>query len=151
MVNPDLKAAPRFELSPDLVLHWYEPGDEDCWREIHELADEHNRITAELFADQFTHDSFKLSERQCYLLDRDSRPVATGTAWGELEGPFAGFGRPHWIAVIPPCQGRGIGKMLMSIICQRLLALGHPRAYLTTSPLRPAAIHLYQKFGFTRI
>jgi len=148
MVNPNLRAAPSYNLSPDLRVHWYEPDDENFWIAIHRLADRYNEITPQLFADQFADAGLHLAERQCYLLDKTGNPVATATAWTQHQGRFAGFGQLHWVAVVPTLQNQGIGKMVVSIACQRLIALGHTRAFLITSTLRPAAIHLYEKFGF---
>ena len=148
MVNVDLRATPYFELSADVSLHWYESGDETSWLAIHEFADGYNEITPKQFGDQFSHDTLSLTRRQCYLCDKNANPIATATAWAETRGKWAGYGRPHWIAVLPEFQNRGIGMMLMSIICQRLIILGHTKAFLTTLTHRKAAIHLYEKFGF---
>jgi GNAT superfamily N-acetyltransferase len=148
MVNRDLLAVPSCELAPGLSLHWYEPGNEKWWVAIHKLADRFNESTTKLFAQQFANPKLRLSERQCYFLDKLGHPVATATAWAECHGRFAGFGRVHWVAVVPARQNQGIGGMLVSTVCQRLVSLGYTRAFLTTSTLRPAAIHLYQKSGF---
>ena len=148
MVNEDLRAAPSYDLLPDVRVHWYQPGDEESWVAIHKLADQFNKVTPELFVDQFADAGFDLAERQCYLLDNTGDPIATATAWGEHQGRFAQFGRLHWVAVVPRLQNQGVGKMVVSVACQRLIALGHTRAFLMTSSLRPAAVHLYEKFGF---
>jgi predicted GNAT family acetyltransferase len=148
MVNPELRNAPTYSVSPDLQIHWYEPGDEESWIAIHKLADQYNTITPQLFSEQFAHEELGLSERQCYLFDKTDQAVATATAWAEQRGPFSGFGKLHWVAVIPKLHNRGIGKMVVSVACQRLLALGHTRAFLVTDTRRPAAIHLYETFGF---
>lgn len=148
MVHCDLTSAPVVALSANLQLHWYQAGDEDEWVAIHEVADQYNCISRQLFVDQFADDVLDLPERQCYLIDDAGTYVATATAWAESRGRFAGFGRVHWVAVRPAYQRRGIGTMLVSIICRQLVALGHRRAFLTTSTLRPNAIRLYEKFGF---
>ena len=148
MVNHDLRYVPSYSVSPDLQVHWYKPGDEKHWIDIHKLADKYNKITPQLFTDQFASDTLNLSERQCYLFDKTGQAIATATAWAEHKGQFAGFGRLHWVAVIPEFHNRGIGRMIVTIACQRLLTLGHTRAFLVTNTLRPAAIHLYEKFGF---
>ena len=149
MVDEKLARAPTFKLSPGLSVHWYEPGDENMWIAIHEVADKYNKVTRRLFFDQFPANGPSLHDRQCFLMDDRGQAIATGTAWAEARGRFAGYGRVHWIAVLPAYQGRGVGKMLMSLVCRRLLSLGHTRAFLTTDLRRPSAIRLYEKFGFT--
>ena len=148
MVNGDLRSAPSHSLSLDLHVHWYKHGDEKDWLMIHEKADVYNEITPQLFSDQFANSTLTLSERQFYLLDTTGSAIATGTAWAASHGKFLGFGRPHWLAVLPRFQRHGVGTMLMSIIWKRLLELGHTSAFLTTSTSRPRAIRLYEKFGF---
>jgi GNAT superfamily N-acetyltransferase len=54
----------------------------------------------------------------------------------------------HWLAVLPAFQGRGLGKALMTVVCQRLRDLGHQRACLSTLIARGAALELYRQFGF---
>jgi GNAT superfamily N-acetyltransferase len=54
----------------------------------------------------------------------------------------------HWVAIVPEQQGRGLGKVLMTIVCHRLRELGHRRTYLTTSTARIPAINLYRHFDF---
>ena len=148
MVNGDLRSAPVHSLSRDLQVHWYTHGDEKEWLMIHERADVYNEITPQLFSDQFADSTLDLSGRQFYLLDMTGSAIATGTAWAASHGKFSGFGRPHWLAVLPQFQRCGVGTMLMGIIWQRLLELGHTRAFLTTSTSRPRAIRLYERFGF---
>ena len=151
MVNDELRTAPVCELSPELTVHWYERGDEDTWTHIQAVADKHNVITSGVFLKQFCEARLDLCERQCFLVHQEGGTIATGTAWAAVGGKLAGYGRVHWIAVLPEWQGRGIGAMLMSIVCQRLIALGHERAFLTTSRARRPAMRLYEKFGFRSI
>lgn len=148
MVNDELELTPTYNLSPDFSLHWYTPGDEEMWIAIHRIADKFNEITPQLFFDQFADNVLNLHERQCYLLDKTGKAIATGTSWAETDGRFSGYGKVHWMAVLPVYQSQGIGKMLMSTICRRLLDLGHIHAFLRTSTLRQPAIRLYEKFGF---
>lgn len=148
MVNPELRSAPSYSVSPDLRIHWYEPGDEESWIAIHKVADQYNTITPQLFSEQFASDNLDLSERQCYLLDKTGQAVATATAWAEQHGAFSGFGKVHWVAVVSELHNQGVGKMIVTVVCQQLLALGYTRAFLVTDTLRPAAIHLYETFGF---
>jgi len=148
MINEDLSPAPVHPLSPDLVVHWYVPGDEKYWIDIHKVADKFNVITPQLFDKQFGNDKLDLTRRQGYLLDKTGKAIATATAWEKEQGEFAGFGQVHWVAVVPERHNQGIGKMIVSIVCQRLIELGYTQAFLDTSNLRPAAIHLYEKFGF---
>jgi GNAT superfamily N-acetyltransferase len=148
MIRSDLENIPQFALPPDYSVRWYQPGDERHWCDIHLAADRHNVITPELFAEQFGTDADLLHQRQMYLADLSGRTFATATAWfnDDYRGQF--YGRVHWVAIAPEMQGRGLAKPLMTILCARMHALGHVRAYLTTEAARIPAIRLYLKFGF---
>ena len=56
--------------------------------------------------------------------------------------------RVHWVAIVPDHQGKGLAKPLLTAICNRLVEIGHDRAYLTTNTVRLPAINLYLAYGF---
>ena len=168
MTRASLGDLPEFALPSGFTLRWYQPGDEAHWLGIHLSADKLNEITPELFQKQFGWEAerglqsasppehrsgpksalHELGQRQCYLRTPTGKVVGTGTAWFNDHFAGAPWGRVHWMAVLPAYQGRGLGKVLMSVICRRLRELGHQRAYLTTSTARVPAVGLYLKFGF---
>lgn len=51
------------------------------------------------------------------------------------------------IAVLPACQGRGLGKAIMGRLMERLRAEAPPRAYVSLIADRPAD-RLYAQYGF---
>ncbi len=159
MVRATLADIPVYPFPAGYTLRWYQPGDEVRWVAIQAVADRDNEITPQLFAQEFRAaglpaallGAHRLEDRQCYLLDPAGRPIGTATAWvDDLSGdPTAG--RVHWVAIVPAAQGKGLAKPLMTAVCQRLAALGHRTAYLTTALNRPAAVGLYLKFGFVPV
>ncbi len=148
MTRPTLDGLPEFPLPRGFAVRWFQPGDQAHWLRIHQLADPWNTITPELFEQQFGSDTVELARRQCYLVSPQDAVVGTASAWFSDTFQGGGWGRVHWVAILPEYQGRGLGKVLLSVVCQRLRELGHRRAYLTTSSARLAAIGLYLKFGF---
>ncbi len=150
MVRPDLLHIPQFRVPAPFALHWYRPGDEAAWKQIHDEADPFNTFTDTSHARCFGTDTEALMQRQCFLCDESGRPAGTASAWYGV-APFSRrWGRVHWVAVMPPFQGRGLGQALLAAVCERLRELGHERAYLNTDTRRAAAISLYLKFGFRR-
>src|SRR5438093_3572910 len=81
MIRENLEAIPEFTVPAGFALRWYRAGNEAAWLDIHLRADQHNRITPQLFAQQFGTDSALLAERQCYLVDATGNPIGTATAW----------------------------------------------------------------------
>lgn len=148
MVRADLEDIPTFELPAGYTLRRYEPGDEEAWVEIERQADRYNVITPDLFRREFGGDVEALRLRQYYLCDAAGAAVGTTTAWYGDESRGRDWGRVHWVAIVPPMQGRGLSKPLLAAACNRLRALGHERAYLSTETPRVPAICLYLKFGF---
>ena len=148
MLRKTLEDIPAFPLPFGYSCRGYRTGDEEDWVRIHLAADHFNTLTPRLFRQQFGSDVGLLAQRQFYLLGEGGSPVGTGTAWFPLRYERARAGRVHWVAIVPECQGIGLGKALMTLICQRLRELGHHQAYLFTSSERVSAIRLYLRFGF---
>jgi GNAT superfamily N-acetyltransferase len=149
MKRDSLESIPQFALPTDYSARWFHPGDDRIWQHIQSVSDKLNDITARLFHEQFGSDIDALRQRQCYLLDVSGTEIGTATAWFDDDYEGARYGRLHWVAIVPEMQGRGLAKPLLTILCNRLKALGHRRAYLNTSSSRIAAIGLYLQFGFT--
>ncbi len=148
MVRDNLQEIPDCPLPNGFTFRWYLPGDEPAWLRIQQAADVYNHFTQHTFAAEFGPDLSVLAERQCYLLEPGGRAVGTVTAWHNDRMEGEGYARLHWMAVTPDCQGLGLGKALMSVICQQMRTLGYQRAYLSTGVARLPAIGLYLSFGF---
>jgi GNAT superfamily N-acetyltransferase len=148
MVRGDLEGLPRHPVPDGFAVRPYAPGDELAWVRIQSAADAHNVIVAELFRAQFGDDTVELGRRLFMLEDPAGTAIGTAAAWfgGSRRGPSVG--RVHWVAIHPAHQGRGLAKPLLSRVCHTLRALGHERAFLTTSTARIPAIGLYLSFGF---
>jgi GNAT superfamily N-acetyltransferase len=147
MIRDHLNDIPHYKLPEPYTIRPYQAGDETAWLDIQAATDRYNPITPELFGAQFGSDPKLLADRQFYLCDETTRPIGTATAWFG-QGAWQGWGRLHWVAIVPAHQGRGLAKPLMTVTCRRLRELGHRRAYLTTATARIPAIGLYLKFGF---
>ena len=148
MVRDPLAGFPEYALPEGFALRPYAPGDEAAWRRIHLEADLFTDVPSELFRAQFGHDEKELARRQLYLAAPEGVSVGTASAWYGTEDRWKGWGRVHWVAIVPRWQGRGLAKPLMSAVLARLAELGHDRAYLTTHAVRTPAIGLYARFGF---
>jgi GNAT superfamily N-acetyltransferase len=148
MVRDNLEGIPSYLLPAGYSIRGYLPGDEQHWRAIHLLADRYSTITTNLFAQEFGSEGALLAERQFYLLDAHQQAVGTASAWYDRDFWGRAYGRVHWVAIVPEHQGQGLAKPLMAVVCHRLRALGHGRAYLQTSSARVPAIGLYLQFGF---
>lgn len=55
------------------------------------------------------------------------------------------------IAVDPPFQGKGYGRVLLTELCSRLASCGIENLFLEVRPSNTAALSLYRKFGFEEI
>jgi GNAT superfamily N-acetyltransferase len=148
MHRPNLTNIPVYSLPPEYSIRWYSSGDIKHWVAIHESAERYAEVTGKVHAENFGSDVDVLHERQCFLLDRHKRPIATATAWSDDEYDGRISGRVHWVAVVPEYQGRGLSKPLLSIVLRRMIELGDDRAYLRTSTARLPAVNLYAAFGF---
>ncbi len=149
MERDHLKDVPCYQLPSEYSVKWFEPGDEQAWVDIHRRAEAHVDVSLEIYRRVFGDDEQALRARQCFLFDAQQLPIATATAWYDNDFHGNVYGRLHWVAVVPRCQGRGLSKPLLTIVFSRMVKLGYDRAYLRTSTSRLRAIDLYKKFGFT--
>lgn len=150
MVRPDLDDLPSYETPSPFSIRRYVPGDEQAWRQIHLEADAYMTFPDSKFVEQFGIDEDRIRENQFYLCDASGCPVGTATAWHcREEGRARDDGLVHWVAIIPPHQGKGLSRPLLGAVCHRLRERGFERAYLQTSSARIAALGLYLSFGFT--
>ncbi|MFO7898842.1 MAG: GNAT family N-acetyltransferase [Planctomycetota bacterium] len=147
MTRDDLDDFPRYDLPDGHALRTYRPGDEETWVAIHQDADTLQDVTARTFERNFGDDRAALADRCFFLVAPGGRDIGTGTAWYDRAFRGGGYGRVHWICILRDWQGRGLAKPLMSAVLDRL-ARSHDRAFLTTAPGRPRAVHLYLRFGF---
>jgi GNAT superfamily N-acetyltransferase len=143
MERDDLADLPEVVVPDGFHLSSYRSGYEAAWLEIHIDADRRNRFDEETFRRQFGNDRRLLTARQIYLVTDSGEIIGTSTAW------FSGdLGRVHWVAIRGTYQGLGLAKPLLAETCRRLAEFAHPRAYLTTSSSRIAALGLYLSFAF---
>lgn len=150
MIRENLDGIPEYNLPAGYSIRWYQVGYEEHWQKVQSLADKYNRVTPDLFQEQFGTNIQLLTERQCFLCDGKDNIIGTASAW--LDNPDKkSLGRIHWLAIVPHQQGKGLAKPLLTIICKRLKELGHSKTYLTTQTLRIPAINLYAKFGFVPV
>ena len=148
MLRKDLEQIPSFGFPAPYRLDWYQTGDARAWTHIHEEAEKLLVVTPELYRREFGRDESLLARRQCFIRDGTGEAVGTASAWVPEAAFDASWGRVHWVAMAPQCQGQGLAKPLMTDVLRRLRELGHLRAYLTTSTTRIPALRLYKLFGF---
>lgn len=148
MIRHHLDSIPQYSVPTPWSFRWYEPGDADTWLQIHTEADHYSKLDSETFRNAFGNDDRLLAERQFYVCDAEGHAVGTATAWFDDDYNGRRFGRIHWVALVPAVQGRGLANAMLTLACNRLVELGHDRAYLDTATVRTEALNLYLKFGF---
>ena len=148
MIRLDMNNIPAYSLPENYSIRPYSPGDEALWVELQKCADKFNKIDIKLFYKSFGHDENLLTQRIFFLLSPDKKIIGTAAAWFDNNYHGKKYGRIHWVAIHPDYQSKGLSKPLLSMVCQKLIQLGHDKCYLTTSSARIPAIKLYLKFGF---
>ena len=86
----------------------------------------------------------KLVQRELFLVAADAGAIV-GTAMAGYDGHR---GSVHYGAVAPDRQGRGIGRMLLAAVEERLLALGCPKVNVQIRAGNEAVDAFYRRLGY---
>ena len=148
MIRRNLDGIPQHALLPGFSIRWYQAGDRETWVRIQALAERHVATTAQVYDKEFGRNEHELARRQAFLFDADGREIGTATAWFNENYHSQRFGRVHWVAIVPEDQGKGLAKPLLTMVCNRLIEIGHERVYLVTGTARLPAINRYLSYGF---
>lgn len=148
LIRNNLDEIPSAELTPGLCVSPVN-GREDSqmWLELVRFAETLSEIKNEKFVEAYGTDTQTISDRVYFVRDKNAKPIATVGAWFGTD-EWEGWGRIHWLYILPEYQGQGIGKALLTFALNRLKDLGNNRVYLKTSSGRKAALHLYKRYGF---
>ena len=148
MRRPNVEAIPHRALSDGFHIRSYRTGDEATWTAVQRSAERFLEITDDLFRKEFGRDEALLAKSMLFLEDPSGKPIGTATAWHLPDKDAPECGRVHWIAVSEGVQGAGLGKALMTAVCNRLREQGFKNLVLGTHVTRLAAINLYLAYGF---
>ncbi|NUN93177.1 MAG: GNAT family N-acetyltransferase [Verrucomicrobiae bacterium] len=148
MRRASVEGLPRHSLRDGFRIRGYRTGDEAVWLAVQRSAERFLPITDDLFRKEFGIDEGRLQKCMLFLEDPEGRPIGTATAWHLPDRDAPDCGRVHWIAIAEGAQGAGLGKALMSAVCERLRAQGFRKLVLGTHVTRIPAINLYLAFGF---
>jgi len=147
MYRPHMRGIPRHDLPAGFVFRPYGDGDAETWVRIQAAANVPLLdVTMKTYVDDFAGHEHELPGRSWFVVSPSGREVGSITAWWR-ETPAGRQGLIHWVAVVPECQAKGIGKAMMTKAMDRLRE-EYGEAYLNTSSARIPAIKLYLDFGF---
>jgi GNAT superfamily N-acetyltransferase len=147
MVRPHMNDIPQALFPEGYGIRPMTTDDIGLWTDIQRDAEPYLQITPRIFRDEFG-DDLEALERRCFIVT-DPRGLGIGTvsAWYHRDFRGQDYGRIHWVAIRPSCQGKGLGKAALAYAMRRL-AQWHERCYLVTSTERLQAIRMYLDFGF---
>lgn len=124
------------------------PDELEIWKSIHfdtaaEAAENHAYMTG-FFDRVYAPDGDLFFKRCLFVCDASDRPVGTCTAWRN----FGCATTIHWFKIHKSCEGKGLGRALLSEAMRRLSPDDYP-VFLHTQPASFRAVHLYSDFGFS--
>ncbi len=147
MIRSHLDDIPTFPFPSGFGIRPMTKEDIGLWTDIQRDAEPYLSIKDDTFASEFG-DHPEAIQWRCFIVTGpDGRGVGVVSAWYNRDFRGQDYGRVHWIAIRPPCQGMGLGKAALSYVMHKL-AQWHERAYLVTHAKRTAAVKMYLNFGF---
>ena len=151
MARSAAEALPESKVLPEgYTARLFQPGDEAGWASVETSVGEFDNIADGLryFHREFTPHLAEVQQRCTLICDPSGCPVATATAWWSVF-QHNRFGMIHWVAVMPRCQGMGLGRAVTIQAMNRLAELetGHVQM-LHTQTWSHISIRMYQSLGF---
>ena len=149
MVNDNIIPCPRMSLPNGYKFRYFQPGDAETWAYIVTPAGEFSSFVAAMarFFNEFTGAESQLWNRCLILETDDKQPIGTAMGWYNEKFRDGSYGRLHWVSIIPPYQGKGLARPLVTHAIH-LMKPYHSKAYLTTQTTSYKGIKLYLDYGF---
>jgi ribosomal protein S18 acetylase RimI-like enzyme len=120
----------------------------DFWKTIHfdnqSDADEQFPYMTEYFRKVYEPAGDEFWKRCLFLCDAEDVPVGTCFVWKA----YGCITTIHWYKIRKDCEGRGLGRALLSYVMRSIPAEDYP-VFLHTHPGCFRAIKLYTDFGFS--
>lgn len=150
MIRPHLRELPPVLFPPGFGIRPMRLDEGPLWLAIERDAEQEYQFMPDgIFEREFGADLESVPRRCFIAVDAQGAGVGTISAWyytfREQE-----YGLVHWVAVRPACQGKGLGRAMISFALNRL-SQWHDRALLNTDTRRLPAIKLYLDFGFVPV
>lgn len=138
------------ELDDAFCMERYQYGMEAVWSEVQKLAgefsEESNEEVMAYFRGRF--DKEKLKKRCIFIKDvKTQKYIGTCIAWEERYDDMT-IPVLHWLAVSDEYSGKGVARILITIIMKIFDEAGVYPVYLHTQPWSYKAVKLYNDFGF---
>lgn len=135
------------ELHPEYHIRPCRRDELHIWKSM-PFDDPDEARTYEPFMDEFFRATYSAQEdlfyeRTLFVCNKEDEPVGTCMLWKA----YGKFNSIHWLKVLKPYEGKGLGRALLSIILKDLPGNEYP-IYLHTQPGSYRAIKLYSDFGF---
>lgn len=147
MMCPRLNEAALSEIPGGYHIRTCRRDELDLWKTIHfddeNVAREQYSYMTRYFENVYQPSGDEFWNRCLFLCGADDRPVGTCFAWKA----YGCVTTIHWYKVRKECEGKGLGRALLSEVMRKLEPSDYP-VFLHTHPGCFRAIKLYTDFGF---
>lgn len=135
------------ELPREFHVRTCRKSELEIWKAIHfddsRTAAQYRDFMTKYFHDVYAGKGDLFFEKCLFICNEDDKPLGTCFIWKAYDK----INTIHWFKVLQRCEGRGIGRALLTVVMQNLNKEDYP-VYLHTQPSSYRAIKLYSDFGF---
>jgi GNAT superfamily N-acetyltransferase len=143
MVIPLAEVAPVSATPDGYLLRQFRPGEDDAkYDTCYGLAFESREIIPWILTNQLENGFFVVEHLESGAV------VASSIAQRRQPPRWSDGGSLGWLVTDPEHAGKGLGRLVVTAVDQRLHAEGFKKAYLSTDDFRLPAISLYLKQGW---